>query len=128
MHPAPSVIVFTVLSGLGFGLLFFLTLGVVRPAGLGAFAAFGMGYALAVAGLVASTFHLGHPERALLAFTQWRTSWLSREAWARLCGAAGAGAGGAGSAGRNGTGGAGTGGGGAVPWDGLLHLDDLCAA
>ena len=38
-------------------------------------------YALAVGGLLASTFHLGHPERALKAFTQWRTSWLSREAW-----------------------------------------------
>lgn len=81
MHPARSVIVFTVLSGLGFGLLFFLNLGVVRPAGLGAIAAFGMGFGLAVAGLVASTFHLGRPERALRAFTQWRTSWLSREAW-----------------------------------------------
>ena len=32
-------------------------------------------------GLISSTFHLGHPERALKAFTQWRTSWLSREAW-----------------------------------------------
>ena len=30
---------------------------------------------------MASTFHLGHPERALKAFTQWKTSWLSREAW-----------------------------------------------
>jgi DMSO reductase anchor subunit len=33
---------------------------------------------------MASTFHLGHPERALKAFTQWRTSWLSREAWASV--------------------------------------------
>ena len=31
--------------------------------------------------MLASTFHLGHPERALKAFTQWRTSWLSREGW-----------------------------------------------
>lgn len=82
MHPARSVIVFTVLSGLGFGLLFFLNLGVVRPFGLGAILAFGVGYLLAVVGLVASTFHLGRPDRALLAFTQWRTSWLSREGWA----------------------------------------------
>jgi sulfite dehydrogenase (quinone) subunit SoeC len=30
-------------------------------------------------GLVASFFHLGHPERAWRAATMWRTSWLSRE-------------------------------------------------
>jgi DMSO reductase anchor subunit len=29
--------------------------------------------------LLSSTLHLGHPERALKAFTQWRSSWLSRE-------------------------------------------------
>jgi DMSO reductase anchor subunit len=28
---------------------------------------------------MSSTFHLGHPERAWRAFSQWRTSWLSRE-------------------------------------------------
>ena len=82
MHPAPSVILFTVLSGLGFGVLIFLDAGLFRPVGLGALAAFGLGYLLAAGGLVASTFHLGNPQRALLAFTQWRTSWLSREAWA----------------------------------------------
>ena len=81
MHPARSVIVFTVLSGLGFGLLFYLNLGAVRPFGIGAIPAFGMGYLLAVVGLLASTFHLGRPERAWRAFSQWRTSWLSREAW-----------------------------------------------
>ena len=82
MHPAPSVIVFTVLSGMGFGYLALLALGVPRVAGLAAFVAWGLGYGLAVAGLVASTFHLGQPKRALRAFSQWRTSWLSREAWA----------------------------------------------
>jgi DMSO reductase anchor subunit len=81
MHPARSVIIFTVLSGLGFGLLFFLNAGIVRPFGIGGFLAFGLGGGMAVAGLLASTFHLGRPERALRAFTQWRTSWLSREAW-----------------------------------------------
>ena len=80
MHPAPSVIVFTVLSGLGFGCLGLLALGLIAATGWTAFWLWGLGYGLAVAGLVASTFHLGHPERALLAFTQWRTSWLSREA------------------------------------------------
>ena len=82
MHPAPSVILFTVLSGLGFGFLMFLDAGLIRPAGPGALVAFGLAYALAAGGLVASMFHLGNPQRALLAFTQWRSSWLSREAWA----------------------------------------------
>lgn len=82
MHPAPSVILFTVLSGLGFGFLGFLGWGALPVSGAAAFLAWGLGYGLAVAGLVASTFHLGNPQRALLAFTQWRTSWLSREGWA----------------------------------------------
>lgn len=79
MHPAPSIIVFTVLSGLGFGLIVWLGLG-AGPAGLSfgwlaAVAAFGS----AVAGLGASTLHLARPERAWRAFSQWRSSWLSRE-------------------------------------------------
>jgi len=81
MHPAPSVIIFTTLSGLGFGLLVWLGLGFPFVTGWVAFAFFAIAYGLAVGGLMASTFHLGHPERAMKAFTQWRTSWLSREAW-----------------------------------------------
>lgn len=81
MHPAPSVIIFSTFSGLGFGLLFWLGLGMPAMTGWAAFAFFFIAYALAVGGLVSSTFHLGRPERALKAFTQWRTSWLSREAW-----------------------------------------------
>ena len=81
MHPAPSVIIFTSLSGLGFGLLTFLGLGMPAPTGFVAFVFFTIAYLLAVGGLMASTFHLSHPERALKAFTQWKTSWLSREAW-----------------------------------------------
>ncbi|MFU8882457.1 MAG: dimethyl sulfoxide reductase anchor subunit family protein [Rhodobacterales bacterium] len=80
MHPAPSIIVFTTLSGLGFGLLFWLGIGMPGSTGLVAFVFFAIAYALAGGGLMASAFHLGHPERALLAFTQWRSSWLSREA------------------------------------------------
>lgn len=80
MHPAPSVIVFTALSGLGFGLLVWLGLGYPPVTGWVAFAFFAIAYALAVGGLLASTFHLGRPERALKAFSQWRSSWLSREA------------------------------------------------
>lgn len=81
MHPAPSVILFTTLSGLGFGLLFFLGLGLPAVSGWVAFVFFAIAYGLAVGGLMASTFHLGHPERAWKAFTQWKTSWLSREGW-----------------------------------------------
>ncbi len=81
MHPAPSVIIFTTLSGLGFGLLVFLGLGLPEVTGWVAFVFFAIAYALAVGGLMASTFHLGHPERAMKAFTQWRSSWLSREGW-----------------------------------------------
>ena len=79
MHPAPSVIVFTALSGLGFGLLAFLGFGVPDVSGITAFVFFFIAYALAVGGLLASTFHLGNPQRAMKAFSQWRTSWLSRE-------------------------------------------------
>ena len=79
MHPAKSVIIFTTLSGIGFGMLFFIGLGMIVPEGLLAFIWFAIAYLFAVGGLIASTFHLKHPERALGAFTQWQTSWLSRE-------------------------------------------------
>jgi DMSO reductase anchor subunit len=79
MHPAPSVIVFTTFSGLGFGLLFWLGLGLPAVTGWVAFAFFVIAYLSAVGGLLASTFHLGRPERAAKALSQWRTSWLSRE-------------------------------------------------
>lgn len=79
MHPAASVIIFTSLSGLGFGLMFFLGLNKPDVSGWVAFTFFFIAYALAVGGLLASTFHLGNPQRAMKAFSQWRTSWLSRE-------------------------------------------------
>ena len=88
MHPAPSVIIFTVCSGLGFGLLAWLGFGANNPTGLIAFTFFFIAYALAIGGLLASLFHLGNPQRFLKAFSQWKTSWLSREAWlsvAALC-------------------------------------------
>jgi DMSO reductase anchor subunit len=83
VNPAPSVIIFSVLSGAGFGLMAGLCLWPAVP-GIGGLVHWALAYGLAVAGLVASTFHLGRPERALRAFTQWRTSWLSREAWAAV--------------------------------------------
>ena len=83
MHPAPSLITFTSLSGLGFGMLFWMGLGLTWLRGelsVGVlFLAYAVAFALAAGGLVASLFHLGHPERAWRALSQWRTSWLSRE-------------------------------------------------
>jgi len=83
MHPAYSVIAFTTMSGAGYGLL--ALLGTFGAAGLipadrwFGFLAFAIALGLVTAGLLASTFHLGHPERAWRAFSQWRSSWLSRE-------------------------------------------------
>jgi DMSO reductase anchor subunit len=79
MHPAPSIIFFTVFSGLGFGLMIFLGLGMPDVSGFTAFIFFLIAYVLAVGGLLSSTLHLGNPQRALKAFSQWQTSWLSRE-------------------------------------------------
>ena len=81
MHPAPSVILFTTFSGIGFGMLAWLGLGVPAVGGLHAAVLFATAGILAAGGLCASAFHLGRPERALKAFSQWRSSWLSREAW-----------------------------------------------
>lgn len=84
MHPAPSVIIFTTLSGLGFGLFFWLGLGVPDVQGGSAFAFFFIAYVLSCAGLLASTFHLGNKKNAIYALSQWRTSWLSREGVAAI--------------------------------------------
>jgi len=83
MHPAFSVIFFTTASGAGYGLL--ALLGVAAPFGwLPLDRGFGLtavvlALGLVTAGLLSSTAHLGRPERAWRAFSQWRTSWLSRE-------------------------------------------------
>lgn len=84
MHPALSVIFFTTASGLGYGLWFWLALSFLQtPGGHPAYAAHLMGLAagfvLVSLGLLSSTLHLGKPLRAWRAFSQWRTSWLSRE-------------------------------------------------
>lgn len=81
MHPAPSIILFTVLSGLGFGFLAWIGLGQPAVTGRMVLMMLAFAYLLTIVGLVASTFHLGNPQRAWRAFTQWKTSWLSREAW-----------------------------------------------
>jgi DMSO reductase anchor subunit len=80
VNPAPSVILFTVASGAGFGMLAMLGAGIPSPTGWAAFWLFGLAYLLAVGGLAASTFHLANPKNAVKAFSQWQSSWLSREA------------------------------------------------
>ncbi|MGE3294984.1 MAG: dimethyl sulfoxide reductase anchor subunit family protein [Geminicoccaceae bacterium] len=81
MRPAYSVILFSTLSGAGYGLLavvaVLLALGGEPPTPL---LLLGTGLLMVTTGLIASTFHLGRRERAWRAFSQWRTSWLSREA------------------------------------------------
>lgn len=83
MHPAYSVILFTTASGAGYGLLVWLALcglfGLVPTDRWLGLAGFGLAFGLITAGLLSSTAHLGRPERAWRAFSQWRTSWLSRE-------------------------------------------------
>src|SRR5271165_2264139 len=83
MHPARSIVFFTTASGAGFALLMLLglgaPLGLLPDSGWFAFAALAVGTALATAGLGSSALHLGRPERAWRAFSQWRSSWLSRE-------------------------------------------------
>ncbi|QHQ37127.1 dimethyl sulfoxide reductase anchor subunit family protein [Algicella marina] len=84
MHPAPSIILFTALSGLGFGLMVWLGLmpGDKAPWVAATFCILAL--ALAAIGLLSSLFHLGHPERAWKALSQWRSSWLSREGIAAI--------------------------------------------
>jgi len=88
MHPAFSVIFLTTLIGVGQGLFLAIFTGQsysvvellpaedsVRFYGSGAMIAL----LFLFAGLVASVFHLGRPERAWRSAAKWRTSWLSRE-------------------------------------------------
>lgn len=88
MHPAFSVIFLTTFIGVGQGLFLALYTGEsyaavnLLPAQSGAFYAWGslVAFVFMVVGLIASFFHLGHPERAWRTAARWRTSWLSREA------------------------------------------------
>lgn len=88
MHPAFSVIFLTTLIGVGQGMFLALYTGqlyslahLIPVQDSEQFYAIGSLLALIflAAGLGTSFFHLGHPERAWRAVTQWRTSWLSRE-------------------------------------------------
>jgi len=83
MHPAYSVILFTTASGAGYGLLAMMALfaagGALPIDRWFALTGFALAFGGITFGLLASTYHLGHPERAWRAMSQWRSSWLSRE-------------------------------------------------
>lgn len=84
MHPALSVIFFTVTAGLGYGVVMLLVL--VERFGLGGamttnefLVSAVIGLVAITAGLLSSTLHLANPKNAWRAFFRFRTSWLSRE-------------------------------------------------
>ena len=80
MHPAWSIIFFTSASGLGLGLAGWIVLGFLDLSQfIHLLFVSGVTLGLIGAGLLSSTLHLGHPERAWRALSQWRSSWLSRE-------------------------------------------------
>lgn len=83
MHPAFSVIFFTVASGAGYGLFTLLAVThlfglvdldtrVILTGGI-------LGLVLITAGLLSSVGHLANPKNAWRAFFRFKTSWLSRE-------------------------------------------------
>lgn len=104
MRPTFSIIVFTVLSGAGYGVWFLLGVGLLAvwphcdsvpgsdtstvvtrclyPSIIGY--ALYAGFVFVSVGLSASVAHLGRPLRAWRALSQWRSSWLSREGVAAL--------------------------------------------
>ena len=72
MHPAWSIIFFTTVSGLGFGFSAWIVFGLIDIKNIFQLIIIaGFAFCLICSGLVSSTFHLGHPERAWRAFSQW---------------------------------------------------------
>jgi DMSO reductase anchor subunit len=85
MHPALSIIVFTVITGLAYGwLALALILDLAHIASWHNESAFFGSVAVAlillVVGLMSSVLHLANPRNAWRSFMRVRTSWLSREA------------------------------------------------
>ncbi|WP_374313239.1 dimethyl sulfoxide reductase anchor subunit family protein [Dongia sp.] len=83
MYPAYSVIFFTTASGAGYALMVLISafglVGLLPAERWFGLTGFLVGLIAVTAGLLSSTYHLGRPERAWRAFSQWRSSWLSRE-------------------------------------------------
>jgi DMSO reductase anchor subunit len=90
MRPDASILLLTTSTGFGYGLLAWLgagsALGLPPTAPMRKLVATGVVVSLILVsiGLAASAFHLGRKERAWRAFSQWRSSWLSREAVASV--------------------------------------------
>lgn len=84
MHPALSVIFFTVTSGAGYGLFAITCLfNALNPNNAlgseGILISCAIALGLITFGLISSTFHLANPKNAWRAFSRVRTSWLARE-------------------------------------------------
>ena len=88
MKPDSAVIYFTVSSGTGYGMIISLlcifsnieiNIGITVKFIVAFISLF-----LIISGLFASLVHLGHPERAWRALSQWKSSWLSREGVAAI--------------------------------------------
>ncbi|MFK8028366.1 MAG: dimethyl sulfoxide reductase anchor subunit family protein [Gammaproteobacteria bacterium] len=84
MHPALSVIFFTVTSGAGYGLFaitcLYNAISQNQPLGTeGVLMSCAIALGLITFGLISSTFHLANPKNAWRAFSRIRTSWLARE-------------------------------------------------
>jgi DMSO reductase anchor subunit len=84
MHPALSVIFFTVTSGAGYGLFaitcIYNSVSQTNPLGAhGVLLSSAIALGLITVGLISSTFHLANPKNAWRAFSRVRTSWLARE-------------------------------------------------
>ena len=88
MHPSKSIIFFTVMSGTGYGIIicisFFAFISEINFTYHFKLSLIVLSFLLITLGLLSSTLHLGHPERAWRSFSQWRSSWLSREGLAAI--------------------------------------------
>ena len=88
MHPSKSIIFFTVFSGTGYGIILCLScLSLITQINFDnnfKLILIIMSFAFICSGLLSSTLHLGHPERAWRSFSQWKSSWLSREGLAAI--------------------------------------------
>jgi DMSO reductase anchor subunit len=83
MRPSASILLLTTVTGFAFGLLAWVgaytALGLLPAEPHFALTGIAVGLFLASVGLAASLLHLGRMDRAWRAFSQWRSSWLSRE-------------------------------------------------
>tara|TARA_Y100001970_G_C14232921_1_gene859831 strand:- start:2222 stop:3163 length:942 start_codon:yes stop_codon:yes gene_type:complete len=88
MHPSKSIILFTVMSGTGYGILiclsYFTLISEINLEYNFKILIMLFSFLFISLGLLSSTLHLGHPERAWRSFSQWRSSWLSREGLAAV--------------------------------------------